>query len=269
MIESVSLRSLYKPVQPSVKQLNNRVLYRELCPNGNLMEEIYCYWELKTAAPLKEDYMYRVVADGCIDIFFDLQHSENSFVMGFCKSFVEFPIGKEFHYVGIRFLPSIFPSYYNIDASTLTNRYEALCELHPHFAHFIKTTFSSTDSFEEIKSHLDTHLSNDLNGPPLKKDARFEEALRVILQKKGIMNIEEDLNVGLSPRQLRRIFKFFIGDSAKSFSKVVRFQCILNAKPSRQSLKESKLFYDGFFDQAHFIKDFKQFYGLTPSKAFR
>jgi AraC-like DNA-binding protein len=40
--------------------------------------------------------------------------------------------------------------------------------------------------------------------------------------------------------------------------------------PSKKSLKENKLYFDvGFFDQAHFIKNFKTFYGVTPSEAFR
>ena len=76
-------------------------------------------------------------------------------------------------------------------------------------------------------------------------------------------------DIGISPRQLRRIFNFYIGTTAKTFSNVVRFQHILNTSPSKQSLKDSKPYFDvGFFDQAHFIKTFKTFYGVTPSEAF-
>ena len=76
------------------------------------------------------------------------------------------------------------------------------------------------------------------------------------------------MDTGISQRQLRRMFDFYIGDSPKTFAKVVRFQNILMSKPSVQSLKSNKLFYDiGFFDQAHFIKDFKYMYGLTPTIA--
>lgn len=84
-----------------------------------------------------------------------------------------------------------------------------------------------------------------------------------------MVDIENDLNTGISSRQLRRLFDFYIGDTAKTFSKVVRFQNILRANPSSQSLRQNKLFFDvGYYDQAHFIKEFKNFYGVTPSKAF-
>ena len=94
-------------------------------------------------------------------------------------------------------------------------------------------------------------------------------SLHLIFRKNGYLNTEKELQTGLSPRQLRRVFNFYIGTTAKSFSNVVRFQYILNAKPSKQSLKENKLYFDvGFHDQAHFIKNFKTFYGITPSEAF-
>ena len=79
----------------------------------------------------------------------------------------------------------------------------------------------------------------------------------------------EKLDMGISARQLRRIFEFYIGDTAKTFSKVVRFQNLLRAKPSTQSLQHDKLFFDlGYYDQSHFIKEFKNCFGTTPGKAF-
>ena len=76
---------LYNPIQPTIKQSDENVTYQEIVPNQPLQEFIYCYWQLKTHKPLSEQFNYRVVADGCIDIFFGLNTPEESFVMGFCK----------------------------------------------------------------------------------------------------------------------------------------------------------------------------------------
>jgi len=35
--------------------------------------------------------------------------------MGFCKKYTEFSIGHEFNYVGIRFLPTMFPQLCALD----------------------------------------------------------------------------------------------------------------------------------------------------------
>ncbi|MEM6844922.1 MAG: helix-turn-helix domain-containing protein [Bacteroidota bacterium] len=82
--------------------------------------------------------------------------------------------------------------------------------------------------------------------------------------------MQTDLETGLSPRQLRRYFEFYVGDTAKTFSQVVRFQRIFNGSSSIQDLKQHKIYFDlGYYDQAHFIKEFKNFYGATPSKALK
>jgi AraC-like DNA-binding protein len=263
------IRQLYKPVQPTVTQTAGKVSYVEILPHLQLQPYIYCYWELKTNEPLSDPFQYRVVADGCIDIFFERTNPVENFVMGFCKKYTEFPLGHSFNYTGIRFLPTMFPQFFQINAAELSNRFEYLKTVLPVVSDFIETHFNATQKTEEIKTKLDSYFLELLRTAAFHYDGRLYEALDLILKNYGVLNIEKDLNTGISPRQLRRLFAFYVGDSAKTFSKVVRFQNILRAKPSSQSLRKNKLFFDsGYYDQAHFIKEFKHFYGVTPSKAF-
>lgn len=263
------IRQLYAPVQPTVNQSAQDVCYQEIFPDAGLQDFVYCYWQLNTQQPLQAAFSYRVVADGCIDIFFELERPHENFVMGFCKQYTEFELGNRFNYVGIRFLPTMFPQLFGINAATLSNRAEALEAVVPDMALFIAHRFHAGLRWPEIKTLLDTYLANRLAKARLNFDSRLYEALALILEKRGVVNVETALDTGISPRQLRRLFEFYIGDTAKTFCKVVRFQQILKAKPSAQSLRQNKLFFDhGYFDQAHFIKEFKHFYGVTPSRAF-
>ncbi|WP_225979867.1 AraC family transcriptional regulator [Pseudobacter ginsenosidimutans] len=264
-----SIRNLYIPIQPTVKQSADNVAYLEFLPHPSLQQYIYCYWELKTLAPLNEAFIYRVVADGCIDIYFELGNPAENWVMGFCKKYTEFPIGNQFHYVGVRFLPTMFPQLFRVDASTLSNRYEELNVVVPETARFIASRFHSDMNVTEMSGLFDNWFAKVILAAEFDEDNRLYEAIGIILQQSGVLNVEADLNTGISPRQLRRLFEFYIGDTPKTFSKVVRFQNILRAKPSTQSLRNNKLFFDvGYYDQAHFIKEFRNFYGVTPSKAF-
>ena len=137
-------------------------------------------------------------------------------------------------------------------------------------AKYITENVSFQLNLEGIKNKLDLYFLNYLSNLNMKVDARFLNALELIFKKSGLINVETDLDTGLSPRQMRRYFEYYIGDTAKTFSQVVRFQNILNAKPSSQSLRDNKFFFDlGYYDQAHFIKEFKKFYGVSPTKAFR
>lgn len=268
--ELKTIRENYNPIQPTVSATDNEISYLESKPSKEIEDFIYCYWQLKTQKPLKSDYNYRVVSDGCIDIFFDHKNPAENFVMGFCRKFVQFPIGKEFDYIGIRFLPSAFTHLFGVNAKTLSDQSQELNQILPNFSEWINSKIKPADSFEKIIEILNEKIIGFSKNQSINYDHRFLESLNLIFKRNGFLDTEKDLNTGLSPRQLRRIFNFYIGTTTKSFSNVVRFQHILNAKPSKKSLKENKLYFDvGFFDQAHFIKNFKRFYGVTPSEAFR
>lgn len=264
-----NIREYYKPIQPLEKKVGNSVRYSEVVPNINLLPYIYCYWELTSTKPLTEPFSYRVVSDGCIDIFFELSQPEENYVMGFCKKFTEFNLGNNFHYIGVRFLPTMFPQMFNVNASTLSNQFQALSNISKNAALFINANFNLNMHLNSIASVFDAFFLDLVKKIEFNEDSRLYEAIFQIFKNQGVLKIESDIKTGLSARQLRRLFNYYIGDSAKTFSKVVRFQNILSAKPSKQSLKLNKLFYNvGYYDQAHFIKDFNNFYGLTPSEAF-
>ncbi|RWU07626.1 AraC family transcriptional regulator [Pedobacter chitinilyticus] len=261
------IRQLYIPVQPAVKSYGT-VSYQEFLPHQQLQPYIYCYWQLKTNQKLNQPFTYRIVADGCIDIFFELNQPQENFVMGFCKKYTEFDLAEEFDYVGVRFLPSMFPQLFNVDASSISNKAVELKEVVPQVAAFIQSHLGANLDMNKVISLLNEFFLDLLSTANFQNDARFYNAIALIMKNYGVVDMTE-IDTGLSHRQLRRLFNFYIGDSMKTFSKVVRFQNILRAKPSTQSLQQNKLFFDsGFFDQSHFIKDFKHFYGVTPSKAF-
>ncbi len=265
------IKQLYAPIQPMLRIPITGVSYRETSPDIRIQEMIYCYWQLKTSQPLLQQFDYRVVADGCIDIFFDLNAPQENFVMGFCKQYTEFSLGYSFNYIGIRFFPAIFPLLFKIDAAELSHRCERLNMVVAQLSDFISHHFNNTDDLHTIKTTLDQYFLHYSANHTIKEDIRFYEALHRILNNSGKVSIEKGLETGLSSRQLRRLFEFYIGDSAKTFSRVVRFQKILQIQSTEyQTLLTNPIFCEaGYYDQAHFIKEFKSLYGITPCQAFQ
>ena len=99
-------------------------------------------------------------------------------------------------------------------------------------------------------------------------DSRLATALHAILCSNGAFNIQQ-LDTGISARHLRRLFDFYIGVAPKEFHKIMRFQKLLRRSPTRAMLRDEKFYYDlGYYDQSHFVKDFKSLYGVVPRKAF-
>jgi len=54
-----------------------------------------------------------------------------------------------------------------------------------------------------------------------------------------------------------------VATTPKKFASIVRFNCVLSDLSNIKSLTDI-CYENNFFDQAHFIKDFKQYTGDTP-----
>lgn len=93
-------------------------------------------------------------------------------------------------------------------------------------------------------------------------------ALTLIYKNKGnirIKELTEQLHISQSPLEKR--FRQAVGASPKKFSSIVRLKHVIQQYDSVNSLTELG-FEAGFYDQAHFIKEFKAFTGDTPEKFF-
>ncbi|MBO9566061.1 MAG: AraC family transcriptional regulator [Niastella sp.] len=98
----------------------------------------------------------------------------------------------------------------------------------------------------------------------IQADKLIIEAVKMIYDSRGtirIRELNEKLFISQSPFEKR--FRKLVGTTPKKFASIVRFNTVLDNLGKVKSLTE--LCYDNnFFDQAHFIKDFKQFTGDTP-----
>ena len=73
--------------------------------------------------------------------------------------------------------------------------------------------------------------------------------------------------IGLSQRRFIQLFKEQVGLTPKSFHRVQRFQSILQIVHGARQVEWVQVALDcGYYDQAHFIHDFREFSGLTPTQ---
>lgn len=114
-----------------------------------------------------------------------------------------------------------------------------------------------------IEKFLVSRLNHKVN------DDLVNLAVNFIKQSGGNINIRllsEKLNISQSRFEKR--FRKIVGASPKKFASIVRIRQILNISSKENNL--TRLGLDaGYFDQAHFIKDFKSFTGQTPEHYFK
>ncbi len=72
--------------------------------------------------------------------------------------------------------------------------------------------------------------------------------------------------IGLSPKRFIQVFRDETGFTPKVFCRIRRFQQALDLMEGRRSVEWTKVALDcGYFDQAHFIHDFRAFSGINPT----
>jgi AraC-like DNA-binding protein len=97
------------------------------------------------------------------------------------------------------------------------------------------------------------------------EDKMVTEAVRQIYEAKGKLKMKQladFLYISQSPFEKR--FRKIVGTSPKKFASIIRFNHILTHLQKGNSLDQS--YENDYFDQAHFIKDFKHFTGETPEQ---
>lgn len=99
-----------------------------------------------------------------------------------------------------------------------------------------------------------------------KPDLLIQSAVKYLYNSKGqirIGDLAKMLNISQSPLEKR--FRKIVGASPKKFASIIRLQSIIKEYKRSENMTEIA-YRAGYYDQAHFIKDFKQFSGETPEK---
>jgi AraC-like DNA-binding protein len=121
----------------------------------------------------------------------------------------------------------------------------------------------STQMFERAESHL-----LDVFGTRLVPHPYIAYAVGRIVQQPGALTMEAlAKKVGYSGKHLVKLFRDHVGLTPKTFLRIIRFQQAIADMESHRNMDWSSIAHDsGYYDQAHFINDFRHFSGFTPQE---
>lgn len=168
--------------------------------------------------------------------------------------------------IGIEFNPKGVYRFFHLNLNEIRNQIYSLQDLlgttGKHLTEQIANAASAQQKIALVQQFLIHQLSLS------KEDFIFEYCIEKINSSKGTIAIKElERKTGYSSRWLNIKFNEKLGVSPKNLSSVIRFKQFYRAfiNGNEKSFLK-KYFYEFYYDQSHFIKDFKRFTGLAPTK---
>ncbi|HOX81839.1 MAG TPA: helix-turn-helix domain-containing protein [Chryseolinea sp.] len=254
--------------------------YQTFQPHSDLASLVKCFWTLEVPAE-EGSQRQRIVPDGCLEMIFILGDNikrivsedefiiqERAMVVGqITEPFLIEPTG----YVNVfatRFYPYGFAYFIAEPIKNLTNK-ETSIELlfGEEIAKELQQKIVHASSTEERIEIMETFLLSNLRNEAT-IDNIVKTTIDALLSSKGNAPIgtisENDL---AKRRQLERRFLKQIGLSPKQLGKVIRMQTALKLLLNQKTESLTEIAYESeYYDQAHFIKDFKEFTGTNPGE---
>lgn len=106
-------------------------------------------------------------------------------------------------------------------------------------------------------------MDSEKRAPGIDRVAHILSSIKKEPAENNLGNIAS--KYGITPRYLHKIIYRHTGLSPSSFNKIIRFQYSLKLITKNEQPFTAIAYDSGYFDQSHFIRDFKSFTGFTPS----
>jgi AraC-like DNA-binding protein len=247
--------------------------YRQISPPDHLKNWVRYFWFLEETGNEKPNRILNPLADGCPGIIF--QHSTDGhyvdltkyrlpemFLYGQTLNSSPLKLIGNFKSIGICFFPSALKSLFGLNASELTNSCLDAQYVLKDLKEPLLNSRSPEDNIKILAQRIWTLIK--AKDPTTDRVAQF--AISRIVESKGniqLTQVQKELQ--LTERTLQRKFAENIGISPKLFARICRFQnALAQFKMAGFTNLSDVAFDNGYSDQSHFIRTFKEFAGFSP-----
>jgi AraC-like DNA-binding protein len=259
------------------------VQYYTIPAPPHLANYVRFFWvfegDLKNGSP----YIYRSMADGCAELLFHYrgpfeeldndnniisQSNPSAMLHGPSRTYRRFITKESFSIFGVYLYPFVIPSLFNHASTGLTGQMPGLDILMGAEGVVLEERVMNAKNNQQrihlVCSFLEKKLR--INKEP---DVRISNSIQEIIRSGGMLNIEKLAGrYFISMRQFERKFKECSGFNPKLYTRIMRFHSVLKRFPLKNKSLTDIAYDCGYYDQSHFIHEFKEFSGYHPKTFF-
>jgi AraC-like DNA-binding protein len=239
-------------------------------------------WVLETDCGLPHDDMKMLVPDGRMLLLIPISNGllgkmgGRDYIAGEGKislvgvgdmpAMVDAQSDKTLGVIGVDFTPQGAYRFFQWRLKEITNHLYLLADILGKTVKHIEERMAGTKNIEEKLKIVQQFLFDLFT---IKSgDQVFEYCINKIKSTHGAVSVKElEQQTGYSSRWLNRKFEEHLGISPKNFASISRFQYYYHALLTNASrILTHKEFYNHYYDESHFIREFKRFTGMPPAK---
>ena len=261
--------------------------YYTISPSDCLRDFIRCFWVLESDLP----YTHYSMADVCPELIFHYDglfdevleggKTERSFTSGIHgpgRHTRRFQIARSFGIFGVYFYPHAIPLLFDLPAEVCTDDMVGLTTWSKNLGGELEEKIMGAQTNPERATIVSEFVMHRLSRHRNLQLPVFK-AINHIIHHETSANVKQlAANYCLSERQLERQFRQFTGMAPKLFCRIARFHTAMSFYGDKQVTLTEIALHCGYYDQSHFIHDFKAFSdhhpkayfaGLSPATAWR
>ena len=248
-------------------------------PSKILTPYIKRYWAIENVLDKGERCLQRIIPTGLTELLMyftprpkvlnsNKYLSDNIALYGHQNDFYDIELTGDLSVFSIVFRPQGLMQFFKFPLHEICNRNVPLKYLSGQAGKDLEEKMGEAVTFHQRVCIAENFLLQNITA-----DFEFRKINHIIDLIKntgGNINIKQMISEAcLSRKQFERIFTEHVGISPKQYLKIIRFQFALFQKQQNVDLNMTELSYEsGYFDQSHFIKDFKSLCGMTPKQYF-
>jgi AraC-like DNA-binding protein len=231
--------------------------FRRIEPTGNASRAVECYWHVKddNAKPVQ----HKIIPDGFAEI---ILHFGDSYRINLDGSWRK---------QGKRLLAGQITKYFFLENTGVSNifgiKLKPTAPAHLFgigMKNIVDKVIDLDDRIKTDVNNIDECFNEFCRNYP--SDHPADKAVDIIFSKKGMVTIGSLCDeLSLSERYLQQLFQKYVGLSPKFFARVVRFSHIFQLIKDKDPDWAQVVYEAGYYDQSHFIRNFKVFTGEDPS----
>ncbi|MEM7085553.1 MAG: helix-turn-helix domain-containing protein [Bacteroidota bacterium] len=252
------------------------MIFEKYAPSSHYKSIVAYFWTLKSSENDAHSMTYRFVPDGYVDWVFHLgtpwqcnfpNKLSNSktgrfHVFGQIKKHLNLRLpGDGLDVFGVKFHPWVADKVWKMDMHYLTDSCTDLTNLELPNMKVLQEKICISDGLEVKIRLVEDYLANYTNYDAHRS---LKNVFSNLDAPQHHFNFE---HLGIGVRRLEQRFKSEIGISPKLFLRTHRVNRVIDQLRNKPDYSLTRITYENnYFDQSHFIRDFKQFTGLNPTQ---